>query len=196
MIERRQYSPNFQCLSSPQVVVFPIPGGPLINAARALMFCQESLSGRTFRNFHSPNLQCLNLVKAESPTSGIPPPGLKGAFFCLPLKTTSRGQPKQIHRHSAMVQTQHQDCIVWSPEALHGFERSTCSKSWLVSEIPPNGKIRLEICTAATVSCPFFVKAHHPNLAATPSASLRSAVGGKMLCTVGHMLNPNCKCKE
>lgn len=49
-------------------------------------------------------------MKAESPTSGIPPPGLKGAFFCLPLKTTSRRQPKQtkqtfdsyIHRHSAM----------------------------------------------------------------------------------------------
>ena len=29
-------------LSSPQVVVFPIPGGPLISAARALMFCQET----------------------------------------------------------------------------------------------------------------------------------------------------------
>lgn len=149
MIERRQYSLNFQCLSSPQVVVFPIPGGPLINAARALMFCQESLSGRTFRNFHSPNLQCLNLVKAESPTSGIPPPGLKGAFFCLPLKTTSRGQPKQIHRHSAMCKLNikialcrvQRLCMVLSVQraANHGlFLKSPqmAKSDWRSSELP------------------------------------------------------------
>ena len=113
---------------------------------------------------------------------------LEGCLFLFAFEDHLKGTTKTNSPTLCHVQTQYKDCIVLSPEALHGFERSTCSKSWLVSEIPPNGKIRLEILRAA--------KAHHPNLAATPSASLRSAVGGKMLCTFGHLLNPNCKWKE
>ena len=103
-------------VGSRQVVVLPIPGGPLINAARALMFCQQKATNKnqepveflisTLLPFGIPCSSRLSVCMFGSSrgwrikwrhandlqklhASGIPPPGLKVAFLGLPLRTTS-----------------------------------------------------------------------------------------------------------